>query len=143
MSFQKARLGNICSCRLTRLISPRVDFITVGWMAQIIEIAWHYVFSPIVDCPMVKIPLSILDLQRDIHVPRPILILTSGNLLVNKIDLQVLWWDLSGTYCHKTGTSIPSCNTPEEPTIHALPLHPTFMLQKALQKFSLGRERST
>ena len=41
----------------------------------------------------------------------------SGNLLVNKTDLQALF--ISGTYCHRTGTRSPSCNTPQEPTIHA------------------------
>ena len=39
-----------------------------------------------------------------------------GNLLVNKTELQALY--LSGTYCHKTGTRPPCCNTPREPTIH-------------------------
>ena len=38
--------------------------------------------------------------------------------LVDKIDLQALHF--SGTYCHKTGTRPPSCQTPRQPTIYVL-----------------------
>ena len=37
---------------------------------------------------------------------------------MSKTNLQAL--NLSGTYCHKTGTRPPNCNTPRELTIFIL-----------------------
>ena len=49
-------------------------------------------------------------------VNQVLLILTSGNLLVNKTDLQALY--LSGTYCHRIGTRPPNCNASQELTMY-------------------------
>ena len=46
-------------------------------------------------------------------------ILASGNLLVNKTDLQALNHTIV-TYCHRTGTILPSCVKPRQPTIYLL-----------------------
>ena len=43
-------------------------------------------------------------------------ILTSGDLLVNKTDLQDFY--LNGTYCHGTGTRTSNCVKPQQPTIY-------------------------
>ena len=42
-------------------------------------------------------------------------ILTMEGSLVDRTDLPALY--LSGTYCHKTSTRPPSCQTPRQPTI--------------------------
>ena len=63
----------------------------------------------------VTVSLILIKVTNDYFIFYTQKITTEGSLL-DKIDLQALY--RSGTYCHKTGTRPPSCQTPLQPTIY-------------------------
>ena len=58
-------------------------------------------------------------------------LLSTEGSLVNKRDLLALY--LSGTFCHKTGTRLPSCDIYRQPTMYYLPTLDSRETYKTLQ----------